>query len=109
MTGLGDCFPVAARIAEATGATLCHGRPIGTGGEVAGVRYDHAWVEFDHPVDRDASLVIDQSNGLNIQCRRSTYYELGSIDPADVARYTPEEAARNMVTTGHYGPWEKDS
>ena len=98
----GDCYEAAAKLLEAhrgcPGIALAHGTVTGQG-RIAGVRYGHAWVEI-------GDLVLDASNGRFVVARKPAYYAAGEI-AEPVARYTFAEAARRMVETGHYGPWEK--
>jgi hypothetical protein len=100
--------------------------PLLSVGELEGVRFDHAWVEHsqkpeipaDAPITAEQramleqmepmTIVIDNSNGLDIEIPAVMYYRIGQIDPTTVARYTYEEMARNMVTYEHYGPWDHD-
>jgi hypothetical protein len=100
----GDCAEVAARLVIERlprGFVLCHGRPVGRGPANSGERYFHAWVEND-----EGSVVIDQSNGLDVTMPRDAYYAIGRIVEADVVRYTADEAAEMIVDTGHWGPWD---
>ena len=100
--GDGDCYEAAAKLLEAhrdcPGIALAHGTVTGQG-RIAGVRYGHAWVEIN-------DVVLDASNGRFVVARKPAYYAVGQITEP-VARYTFDEAAREMVETGHYGPWEK--
>jgi GNAT superfamily N-acetyltransferase len=125
-SGQGDCY-IAAYQAMKTGDEyrLVHGVVTGQG-ELEGVRFDHAWVEHsqkpeipaDAPITAEQramleqmepmTIVIDNSNGLDIEIPAVMYYRIGQIDPTTVARYTYEEMARNMVTYEHYGPWDHD-
>ena len=99
--GDGDCYEAAAKLLEAhrgcPGIALAHGTVTGQG-RIAGVRYGHAWVEV-------GDVVLDPSNGRFVVARKPAYYAVGQITEP-VARYTFAEAARRMVETGHYGPWE---
>lgn len=108
----GDCFVAAldaARTYAARGCRvlICHGRPLGTGGEAEGLRYWHAWAEVRAS---GGWLVVDDSNGRSVIGRRADYYRLGSIPAAGdhVRRFTLAEAARQMVRYKHYGPWVPD-
>ena len=99
MTGKGDCYVVAARLALERGLTLVHGEVAGAG-PLEGRRHSHAWVEVE---DR----VIDYSNGLSFEGPREFYYALGGVRAP--VRYSAEEASRLMVASGHYGPWHEDT
>lgn len=96
----GDCYEAAAQLLYAhrswPGVWLVHGTVTGQG-PIAGVRYGHAWVEI-------GDVVIDPSNRRFVVARKSVYYAAGEITES-VERYTFLEAARQMLETGHYGPW----
>ena len=100
--GDGDCYEAAAKLLmehrDCPGIALAHGTVTGQGA-VAGIRYGHAWVEI-------GDAVLDPSNGRLVVARKPAYYAAGEI-AEPVARYTFAEAAREMLETGHYGPWEK--
>lgn len=113
MKGTGDCFPVAGRIVldGDDGLRLVHG--IATGqGPIDGVRHWHAWVErTDHlplPDGRSThiEMVIDRSNGKEIEMPVVLYYRFGQI--TDVRTYTREQAAVLMVRHKHWGPWHEE-
>ena len=77
---------------------LCHG--------VAILRTDrrpfgHCWIE-------KGGGVLDFSNGKAIATTKRRYYELGEIPVKGnkTYTYTPTEAAKKMVDTGHWGPWD---
>lgn len=94
----GQCYHVAADLAGVLGLTLVHGEPLGDGGEVKGVRYGHAWVEY-------GGLVIDATLDGGLFMPVETYYRLGNIVEADVRRYNPRDAATFLALFKHYGPW----
>lgn len=110
MTTKGDCFPAAltcARTLVEEGADrvlLCHGRPLGQGGNALGLRYWHAWVEVKA---HGEWVVVDISNSKRASLPRPRYYALGSIPaPGErVRRYSLRDAAALMAAEGHYGPW----
>lgn len=111
----GDCFVVAGQLIVdlPPGAWLCHGQPRYRGktnietdhrtGETTlvetGDRYWHAWVET-------ATTVFDFSNGKELVVAIEAFYVAGQIDRFHVRRYTYEQAATLMRSTGHYGPWD---
>jgi hypothetical protein len=101
MNGDGDCYEAAAKLLYAhrscPGIVLVHGTVTGQG-PIAGMRYGHAWIEI-------GDAVLDLSNGRFVCARRKTYYAAGEIREP-VARYDFEAAARQMLETRHYGPWE---
>jgi hypothetical protein len=98
----GDCYEAAAKLLYAhrscPGIVLVHGTVTGQG-PIAGIRYGHAWIEI-------GDVVLDPSNGRFVCARKADYYAVGEINEP-VARYEFEEAARQMLETRHYGPWEK--
>jgi hypothetical protein len=102
MTGEGDCYEAAAKLLYAhrscPGIVLVHGTVTGQG-PIAGMRYGHAWIEI-------GDVVLDPSNGRFVCARKSAYYAVGEINEP-LTRYAFEEAARQMLETRHYGPWEK--
>jgi hypothetical protein len=106
--GNGDCFKVAAHLAMLVGGTgcptwLCHGSALGTGGEAAGIRYDHAWVEVED--EAGMPVVLDFSNGNRAVVRLGTYYAAGTI--RHVRRYPASEIPRHLREWDHYGPWDE--
>lgn len=123
-SGDGDCFPTALHYVyslpdeERKSHRIVHGVPEGQG-EIEGLRFDHAWVERTDPLPENLPpeqramfeqwqmnvIVIDKSNGNDVEMPRMLYYQLGNIKERDVHRYTFDEAAAHAVRTGHYGPW----
>tara|TARA_R110001592_G_scaffold227273_1_gene483452 strand:+ start:2707 stop:3171 length:465 start_codon:yes stop_codon:yes gene_type:complete len=99
---LGDCYPAGGRlIMEFFGDKhhkLVHGMVNGQG-SLQGVRYGHCWVE-------SKDTVMDHSNGKKLEIPTIVYYALGGIDKKECKYYTPEQAAKFMVDTGNWGPWE---
>lgn len=81
---------------------IVHGLPIGTGGEVAGARYWHAWIEVQTML---GVCVIDVANDKNVRIGRSVFYRVGSLDEDHVWRFTPAEAKKLLRKSGHCGPW----
>jgi len=102
--GPGDCYEVAGQLVviDKVDGVLCHGTPLGTGGEAEGLRYGHAWVEVNII---GATFVIDKSNGNDAFFPKDVYYRAGSIVDEDVVRYSRVEAARHIVKYKHWGPW----
>lgn len=107
----GDCYAVAARIVLHSADvdpfdgeyTLCHGTATGRG-PIAGERFGHAWVEWNHRPS-SISLVLDYSNGNKVVMHAALYYGLGGIDPSTVRRYSHDEMLHVLLTSQHYGPW----
>lgn len=110
----GDCFSTAYVIVCGTpagfegdpitptlpGALVVHGLPFGRGGDAAGLRYWHAWVEG---VRDGRPTVFDFANGLSTIMDRADYYELGDI--TQVFRYNRHQAERLYRKHEHCGPW----
>jgi len=101
MKGEGDCYEAAAKLLYAhrscPGIVLVHATVTGQG-PISGMRYGHAWIEI-------GDVVLDPSNGRFVCARKAAYYAVGEINEP-VTRYAFEEAARQMLETRHYGPWE---
>lgn len=65
------------------------------------IHFAHAWVESPD----GKFVVLSASSGELIP--RDAYYRIGQIDEDDdLFRYTREEAAKWMLKTEHYGPWQ---
>ena len=98
----GDCYVAAGRYImdnHNPKLVLVHGIVTGQG-DIAGIQFGHAWVE-------DGDMVIDTSNGRDIQLPKQLYYALGNIETTK--RYTMEKAMEKMLKIGHYGPWDLKS
>lgn len=143
LDGDGDCYKAALKLQQKLwreeedpekrkNIKLVHGIPLGTGGEVEGLRYGHAWVEVTEPLDKDSiqeqlanvsdssreqmrrmledphyrTTVYDHSNGKELELPRVLYYAYGNIEPEQTRYYTFEETVSKSAETGHYGPWE---
>jgi len=108
ISGKGDCYRQAVRLAEQTAESspaglpvhVVHGLVTGTGGESEGLRYGHAWVEIGGALCADSSR-----GGEPVVVPARLYYDAGSVNPAETFRYSLTEARRAMVAHGHYGPW----
>lgn len=105
----------------------CVGQAVGRGA-IAGVIFDHAWVEkfadMDIPEDvRDAweesgatpeaiaalanaDVVIDKANGNDIETLKVVYYAMGGIQNESVRRYTFEEMYENVMKRRYWGIWD---
>ena len=98
----GNCYEAAAKLLTAhggcPGVELVHGTVTGQG-PIAGVRYGHAWLEI-------GDVVLDASNGRFVVAGKSDYYAVGEI-AEPVSRYGFEAAVRQMLESGHYGPWDE--
>ena len=98
----GDCYEAAWKLIDGmseVGATLVHGKPVGTGEENNGIRFGHAWVEL-------SIAILDPSNGKLVMVLRDEYYKVGKIRAKDNRVYTREEAMLRAVETGTFGPWD---
>ncbi|WP_019025383.1 MULTISPECIES: hypothetical protein [unclassified Thioalkalivibrio] len=79
---------------------VAHGLVTGTGGEVANMRYGHAWVEHAN------GIVFDFSNGHSFVGPKDAYYRAGQIDPEETIFYSHLEAHNACIEHGTYGPWD---
>jgi len=99
----GDCFIVSARYIIAStndSIKLVHG--IATGqGHIKGIKHYHSWLEIN------GNTVVDLSNGRTIIMPTKEYYDIGHIDETGLSRYSYKEALDNLLSYGHYGPWEQ--
>jgi len=104
----GNCYEVAANYVVdnslfsrgSAEMVLVHAEVTGQG-PIDGLKYGHAWVEV-------GGIVIDNSNGNNIQLPVEVYYRMGQVG-SNIYKYTPEEVRRWMVDSGTYGPWELET
>lgn len=107
---LGDCLRAALGGAEKVAmwfheahenVRVVHGLVTGTGGEIEGHVYGHAWVEC-------RGLVADFSRSSSdpVIVPAQLYYIAGRVDVASRVSYSLAEARRLAVESGHYGPWE---
>jgi hypothetical protein len=79
---------------------LVHGEVTGTGMQVLGLNYGHAWIE-------EGNTVLDFSNGRTVRMSKAEFYKRGSISKNNnMHRYTYHEAAEKAVLTGVWGPWD---
>lgn len=122
--GDGDCFQTAIQVAieliseGCENVRVCHGSPLGTGGEALGVRFPHAWVEVTEkghdilnykgegvPELIDIAWAIDRSNGGDIKIPAFVYRAMGRVDDDVVMVYTHMECVEMLLRHQHYGPW----
>ena len=75
---------------------LCHGIAIN---QADGDPYGHCWLECD-------GMVIDKSNGLDVELPMKLYYWYGGIDK--VYKYTVEEVREKLMEFEHWGAWDYD-
>lgn len=99
MSEPGDCYEAAATyVLEHPQTILVHGQPYLT--RAPYTQFGHAWVETN-------GLVIDVANGHHVELPVDVYYALGRINPQTCYRYQAPEVRDAIVSTGHWGPWEK--
>jgi hypothetical protein len=102
----GDCYEAAGKymmdecvFSNDCGLILVHGEVAGQGA-LDGVTFGHAWV-------LDSGMVVDRSNGRNLQLPQGAYYNLGQIDQiGNTHEYTWEEARNKITKYEHWGPWD---
>lgn len=71
-------------------------------GQLDGVRFVHAWIEYNNKV-------YDFSNGREYVLNKDAYYAVGKIDPSNSAEYrsyTADQVQKKIISTGHWGPWD---
>jgi hypothetical protein len=79
---------------------LVHAEVMGQG-TLQGTTFGHAFVV------KDRAVVVDRSNGRNIEMPTFLYYAIGQIsDIGNEHQYTWEEARKKAVEIGTYGPWD---
>ena len=100
LEGKGDCYQAAGRLIMGYigKGKLVHGMVNGQG-SLDGIRFGHAWVEV-------GSKVLDHSNGKKKTIPKKLYYAMGRIKPSECKYYKYKDAAKFMVSKGHWGPWE---
>lgn len=81
---------------------LAHGFVTGTGGQVKGVRYGHAWIEISNTICLDFTTSLSDPK----YAFKRDFYELGQIDPAEVKLYTLNGVRQKVTEFGTYGPWD---
>ena len=106
--GGGDCYEAAGKFmmmecqlggSDCDSLVLVHGEVMGQG-QLGGITFGHAWVEKD-------GMVIDKSNGRNLQLPTHLYYALGQIERiGNVHHYPWEEARKKILDYEHWGPWD---
>tara|TARA_R100001082_G_C4340776_1_gene150034 strand:- start:792 stop:1130 length:339 start_codon:yes stop_codon:yes gene_type:complete len=99
----GQCYELAFHhMLENPEDKLVHAEVTGTGGNVAGVKYGHAFI-LKGPTYQVVWDVCQQS-----PMAKKFYYELGSIKEGEPHEYiyTLEEMVAKALDSGHYGPWD---
>jgi hypothetical protein len=114
----GDCYEAAGRAVSQDGdsaalmlgdsAVLVHGIAVGQG-QIEGRLFGHAWVEYLQDFgEHKVWFVYDNANGRDLSMPRDLYYVLGQIHDKHQLRYSKEEAHKEMLCSGHFGPWEDE-
>ena len=110
----GDCYESAGRVIldvfrtfNEEGIELVHGIVTGQGEETAGIRFPHAWVERTVTVGKHRLVIcLDQTSDMK-KIPRDYYYQVGEVVEDELVRYSVEEAAKLMVETQNFGPWDE--
>jgi len=106
---LGDCYEAAFKfimdecIANPENEKryiLIHAEVMGQG-DLEGTTFGHAFVM------KDGAVIIDKSNGRNLEVPAFLYYALGQInDIGNEHTYTWSKARNRAMESGTYGPWD---
>ena len=104
---LGDCFKVAFHNLREHGYRLVHAIVTGQG-KIAGIQYSHAFniTEVEIAPGIKIDMVVDKSNGLDVQLPVGAYFRLGNITL--YREYSQTQAYEKVVDTGTYGPWDAE-
>lgn len=117
---LGDCYDAAGKyilnkstlymgsggevrgdVGEASNLVLVHAEVNGQG-PMEGTTFGHGFVW-----DKSSDIVIDRSNGRNIQLPKILYFAIGGVDEiGNFYLYTPQQMVENMIKYKHWGPWD---
>lgn len=107
---LGNCYLAALQVFEAMQGekvALAHGAPIGQRGPALGLRYGHAWVEWNVC---GVWAVVDFSSDKASVLDRRDYYRLGQVEGVAVARYFDRVKVLALLREhDHLGPWHPDA
>jgi len=100
----GECYMCAANhiYMNPDTHTLVHGDVTGQG-PIEGVRYGHAWTEFEG--DDKMPMVYDPS--VDVTLPAALYYHLGQINQDEIRRYSSEEMNQRLIDTSIWGPWDE--
>ncbi|NBR00792.1 MAG: hypothetical protein EBT79_10905 [Actinobacteria bacterium] len=80
--------------------TLVHAEVMGQG-PLEGTTFGHAFVV------KDRAVVVDRSNGRNLEMPAFLYYAIGQIsDIGNEHQYTWAEALEKALKYETYGPWD---
>jgi hypothetical protein len=102
----GDCYEAAGKYMmdrcmfdNGCNLILVHGEVAGQG-PLDGTTFGHAWI-------LEGGMVVDRSNGRNVQMPQPVYYAVGQIDNiGNTHEYTWDEMRKHITTLEHWGPWE---
>jgi len=103
---LGDCYEVAGKFMMSQNPSnsrylLIHAEVAGQGA-IAGVTYGHGFV-----LDTENDVVIDKSNGRNLEMPAAIYYYVGKISQLNnVHEYTYRQMTEKMLEHENWGPWD---
>ena len=81
---------------DAINYKVCHGVAIN---RADGKPYGHCWLEYK-------GMVIDKSNGLDVELPMEMYYDIGNIKK--VYKYTADEVRNKLIEFEHWGAWDYD-
>lgn len=76
--------------------TLVHGEVMGRG-DLAGIRFGHAWIET-------GGNVLEVANGKNAMFPKEVYYALGDIKRT--VKYDHKTFQERILKYKHWGPWD---
>jgi len=106
-TESGNCYETAGNymvercaLGRSCKLTLVHAEVTGQG-PLDGLKYGHAFI-------LDGDIVIDKSNGLNIEMPKQVYYLIGGIG-ANVYEYSFEDFRQKIMEYKHWGPWDLET
>jgi hypothetical protein len=100
----GECYMCAGRHVWGNPEThtLVHGDVTGQGA-IEGVRYSHAWTEFED--ENKMPMVYDPSADVTLPA--AFYYHLGQINQDEIRRYSHDEMNEKLLATSQWGPWDE--
>ena len=101
---LGDCFENSVNFMyknKSVDFVVVHGLVTGTGADVKGMRYVHAWLEL-------GNIVFDPSINMEAPLIRlkETYYMAGNIKEDEVKRYDLNGVSKMLLKYKVFGTWE---
>jgi hypothetical protein len=99
----GDCFENCGKYitgASFADMTLVHATVVGTGSEVKGISYAHAFLIAE---DRQHAIDLTKDLHMPIVVPLDYYRQLGNV--SNEICYTRKEAVAEIKKSGHWGPW----